>query len=201
MSTLKEPHTVWLRPWKDDAVSEAHADLVRETFNTVISGENTADGLIAKWAEDRAGFWSIMDGADFAGITSVGPSAEHPEFFVTGTFLLPQHRGRGINTTVKLATVKAFSKMEVPLAAHASSWNGRSRAAMAKLFPTVEPTTHYHNDEERLWYDLSGIPWTPPTQAEQPVYLHLMKLRNVYRTIRRQAVKNDRWWETYVRTL
>lgn len=59
----------------------------------------------------------------------------HPDFksFQTGTFIDPQHRGRGINSRLKLTAIAAFQAMALPLIATVLEDNVRSLAAMRKV--------------------------------------------------------------------
>lgn len=151
------------------------------------------------WATRRVGCWAIMNSVEFVGVTQFGPTDPHPEFYQPGTFILPEYRGRDVNTILKNATVKAFARMGIPFGAHVRLWNKRSQAAMKKLFPSVEPVVHEHNGEERWWYDLSRLNPGPPTQAEEHIYRHFLKMKSVLLDAQRQALAGENWWNNFVR--
>lgn len=115
MNSANELQTIWLRRWDDDPTSRGHLEILREKYDVPVSDAKTADELMQLWATRRVGCWAIMNSVEFVGVTQFGPTDPHPEFYQPGTFILPEYRGRDVNTILKNATVKAFARMGDPL--------------------------------------------------------------------------------------
>lgn len=113
--------------------TEKNVALLEQGWDWPIAGCLTLAQYVNKIQLDtsRRFFWVYEDEL----IVGLFGFSLHPDFksFQTGTFIDPQHRGRGINNRLKQSAIAAFQSMQLPLIATVLEENSRSLAAMRKV--------------------------------------------------------------------
>lgn len=110
----------------------------------------------------------------------------HPDFnsFEIGTFITPEHRGRGINSIIKFSSIAAFQTLNLPLVATVLEENNRSLKAMRKISGKhgLLFDEQYRNTKSYLFelHDINVSIQQINTTLLTNIYAHKIKLNNAH---------------------
>jgi len=145
-----------------------------DNFDTKMVGHDEPE----EWVDDilqSEGIWAITVNKKFAGLFALRQLRIVSPYLQSSTFILPEYRGKEVNTILKRAVAQAGVAINLPLCAYIMPDNQRSIRAMKKAFPTINPElrtvpARAGLTDQRLYYDFTKINFAVPPESGLDIY-------------------------------